>query len=102
VQVVWRKCFWDRLPCTRHPALVIAHDVALIYRKGCIQQVSLEGYRAPIALLPSGDQHLTEWLLPARLYSGAPEIAYVLLRNPCQPHTEGPPLQHEFYESMVG
>jgi hypothetical protein len=51
--------------------------------------------------LSSDGQYLAKWLLPAGLYSGAPEIACILLRKPFQPHTQGPPLQHESYESFV-
>jgi len=41
--------------------------------------VSLDEFHASKALLPSDDQHLTKWLLLVRLYSGALEIAYILL-----------------------
>jgi len=35
-QVVWRICFWDRLPWSGLPAIVVAHDVGIIYRKVCV------------------------------------------------------------------
>jgi hypothetical protein len=41
------------------------------------------------------------WLLLAGLYSGTPEIVCVMLRKPFQPHSHGPPLQHESDESFV-
>jgi hypothetical protein len=63
--------------------------------------VSLDGFRAQIAQLPSNDQHLTNWLPLVRLYSVTPEITYVLLWKLFKPHTQGPPLQHESYESYV-
>jgi hypothetical protein len=63
--------------------------------------VSLAGFCAPIAQLPSDDQHLTKWLLHVMLYPGSPEIGCILLWKPFQPHTQGPPLQHNFYESFV-
>jgi hypothetical protein len=81
--------------------MVVAHDAGIIYRKACISQMSLDGFRAPIARQPSIEQHLTMWLLLAGHYSGAPEIACILLRKPFQPHPQGPPLQHESYESFV-
>jgi len=55
----------------------------------------------PITQLPSDDQHLTKWLPLVGLYSGAPEIASVLLGKLFQPHTQGPPLPYESYESCV-
>jgi hypothetical protein len=89
------------LPCSQLSAIVAARDVGIIYGKACVQQVSLDGFRAPIARLASDDQHLTKWLLLAGLYSGSPEIGCILLRNPYQPLTHGHPLQHESYESFV-
>jgi len=64
--------------------------------------VSLDGFRAPIAQLPSDHQHLSRWLQLVGLYSGAPEIAGVLMWKLCQPHTLGPPLRHRSYESFLG
>jgi len=63
--------------------------------------MSLDGFSAPIARLPSDNQHLTKWLLLAALYPGTPEIACVLLRKHFQLHTQGLPLQHESYEFFV-
>jgi hypothetical protein len=51
--------------------------------------------------LHSDGQHLTKWLLLVGLDSEAPEIACVFLLNPSQPHTQGPRLQYESYESSV-
>jgi len=36
VQVVWWICFWDRFLWSRLPAIVVAHDVGIIYRKACV------------------------------------------------------------------
>jgi len=48
--------------------------------------VSLNGFSAPITQLSSDDQHPTKSLPLVGLYSGTPEIAYVLLWRPFQPH----------------
>ena len=58
-QVFWRICFRDWLPWSRLPAIVVVHDVGIIYQKACVQQVLPIGFRSPIAQLPSANQHLT-------------------------------------------
>jgi hypothetical protein len=63
--------------------------------------MSPDGFRALITQLASDDQHLTKSCLLVGLCSGAPEIAYVWLWKPFQPHTQGPHLQHKSYESCV-
>ena len=63
--------------------------------------MSLDEFGAPIAQLPCDDQHMTKWLLLTGLYSGAPEIAYISLRKPFQPHTQGPPFQYKSKETFV-
>ena len=35
-QGLWQICFWDRLPCSRLAAVVVAHDVRIIYQKACV------------------------------------------------------------------
>jgi len=57
----------------------------------CLSGV-IDGFRAPIALLPSDNQQLTKWLPLVGLNSGTPEIALVLLYNSFQPHTQELPL----------
>jgi len=101
VQVVWQIYLWDWLPWFQLPETAVAHDVGIIYLQACISLASLERFRTPHALFPSDDQHLSKWLLLVGLYSGAPEIGNDLLWNPFQPHSQGPPLQHESYESFV-
>jgi hypothetical protein len=51
--------------------------------------------------LPFDHQYLNKWLPLGGLFSGAPEIAYVLLWKPFKPHTQGLPLQHKSYKSLV-
>jgi len=63
--------------------------------------VSLDEFCTPIAHLPSDDRHLTKWLPLVGLYSGAPEIACILLGKPFQPHRQGPALLYESYECYV-
>jgi hypothetical protein len=63
--------------------------------------VSFDEYYAPIAQLPSNDQHLTKWLPLVVLYSGAPEIACVLLWKPFQPYIQGSTLLYKSYKSYV-
>ena len=61
------------------PALVVTYDVGIVYRKAYVYQVSPDGFGASIALLHSADQHLTMWLLLVGLYSGSPEISFILM-----------------------
>jgi len=76
-QVSWLLCFWDLLPCFWRPAIVVAHDVGIIYWKPCVQEVSPDGFCATIAQMPAADQHLTIWMSLVRLNSGAPENATI-------------------------
>jgi hypothetical protein len=63
--------------------------------------VSLDGLRAPTALWHSADQHLTIWLPLVRLYSGALEIALILLLSHSLLCTPEHPWQHRLYVSFV-
>jgi len=58
-QLFWHMSFWDQIPLSQHPAIVVALDVGTLYRIACIWQVSPDGLCDPITLLPSADQHLT-------------------------------------------
>jgi hypothetical protein len=60
-----------------------------------------DGLWATIVQLSTDDQHLFKRLPLVGLCSGAPEIAYVLLWQPFQPHTQGLPLQPKSYKSFV-
>jgi len=77
--VFWGICIWDRLPLSRLSAIVVAPDVGIIYQKARVEQVSPDGFRAPIARLPSADQYMTIWSPLVGLYSGAPELAFIMI-----------------------
>lgn len=63
--------------------------------------MSLDGFQTPIIVLHSADQYLYFWLPFVGLYSGIPEIAWVLLLQVVLPHKHELRLPHGWYESVT-
>jgi hypothetical protein len=56
---------------------------------------------APVNLLPCADQMQTIWLPPVVLHFGAPDICFVMLHKPFQPHTPEHPSSYGSQKSFT-
>ena len=71
---------WDWLPLFQLSAIVVAHNVGILFPKHFVKQVSPNGFCATITHLLCVDNHLTIWLPLVGLYSGTLEFAFLLLQ----------------------